>query len=280
MAMANAAPVPAFEGSAKRLAGKFIVISGGTQGLGEAIAYACAEEGAAGVAVCGRNEENGAQVAANIEKRGAKGVYVKADLTNVSDAENFIAKADAAFGRIDGLVNSAAVSTRGEWGEVTEALIDRLYKLNFRAPFMLCQAASNVMKRVGKGGSIVNIGSINGHGGQSNLPAYSCTKGALMTMTKHAAWALRKALIRANYIAVGWMYTPAEDQMMKSEGMPDDWIAQADANHPYGRLLRPIDVAKLVVHLLSDDSCMQSGGIIDFHENYGICCWDGQPAAS
>ena len=98
------------------------------------------------------------QVAANIEKRGAKGVYVKADLTNVSDAENvrlcplchrsvspvclsaaclgvclgwqFIAKADAAFGRIDGLVNSAAVSTRGEWGEVTEALIDRCVATN------------------------------------------------------------------------------------------------------------------------------------------------------
>merc|ERR1711939_464069 len=111
---------------------------------------------------------------------------------------------------------------------------------------------------------------INGHGGQSNLPAYSSTKGALMTMTKHAAWAMRGAHIRVNYIAVGWMFTPAEDAMMQSEGMPDDWIVEADQGHPYGRLLRPHDVSKLVIHLLSDDSVMQSGGIIDFHENYGL----------
>jgi len=278
-AFASAAPIPALQGRARRLEGKFVVVAGGTQGLGEAIAYACAEEGAAGVAICGRSEVNGGAVAQNLEKIGTKALYVKADLTSVADTENFIAMADQSFGRIDGLVNSAAVSTRGDWGQVTEAMIDRLYKLNFRAPFMLTQAASEIMKREGKGGSIVNIGSINGHGGQSNLPAYSCTKGALMTMTKHASWALRKDLIRANYVAVGWMYTPAEDAMMKSEGMDEDWIEKADAAHPYGRLLRPADISKLVVHLLSDDACMQSGGIIDYHENYGICCWDGQPEA-
>ena len=107
------------------------------------------------------------------------------------------------------------------------------------------------------------VGSINGHGGQSNLPVYSSTKGALMTMTKHAAWALRRDKIRANYLAVGWMYTPAEDALMQSEGSGPEWIDEADKNHPYGRLLRPVDIAKMVVHLLSEDSVMQSGGIID-----------------
>ena len=85
----------------------------------------------------------------------------------------------------------------------------------------------------------MNIGSINGHGGQSNLPAYACTKGALMTMTKHSAWALRRDHIRVNYIAVGWMYTPAEDQIMQSEGASPDWIQEADKNHPYVRSLWP-----------------------------------------
>jgi len=256
------------------------VVSGGTQGLGETIALAAAEEGAAALIICGRSEENGRKVAAAIEAKGAKALYVKADLTVVAEAENVIAQAEKTFGRIDGLVNCAAVATRGEWGEVTEAHIDRLYHLNFRAPFMLTQAATNVMKKTGTGGSVVNIGSINGHGGQSNLPVYSSTKGALVTMTKHAAWALRKWLIRANYIAVGWMYTPAEDALMQSEGAGADWIDQADRNHPYGRLLRPVDIAKLVMHLLSDDAIMQSGGIIDYHENYGICCWDGQPKST
>jgi len=200
--------------------------------------------------------------------------------------KNFIAKADEAFGRIDGLVNSAAVATRGTWlggadgPAATPELIDRLYQLNMRAPFLLTQAAAEVMQREKTGGSVVNIGSINGHGGQSNLPCYSMTKGALVTMTKHASWALRREFIRCNYIAVGWMFTPAEDALMQSEGSAADWIDTADANHPFGRLLRPVDIAKQVVHLLSDDAAMQSGGIIDFHENYGLCCWDGQPEST
>lgn len=275
-----AVSIPTIGPVAKRLAGKVIVVSGGTQGCGEAIAIACAEEGAEGVIICGRQEDKGAAVAQEIEKRGSKALYVKADLTDADQAKNVIAQADATFGRIDGLVNSAAVATRGDWYDTPVDLIDRLYSLNMRAPFLMIQGAANVMKRTGSGGSIVNIGSINGHGGQSNLPVYSCTKGALMTMTKHAAWALRRDKVRCNYLAVGWMYTPAEDKLMQSEGSDATWIDDADANHPYGRLLRPVDIAKLVVHLLSDDSIMQSGGIIDFHETYGLCCWDGQPKSA
>eukprot|EP00657_Telonema_sp_P-1_P003299 TRINITY_DN18062_c0_g1_i1.p1 TRINITY_DN18062_c0_g1~~TRINITY_DN18062_c0_g1_i1.p1 ORF type:complete len:145 (+),score=41.14 TRINITY_DN18062_c0_g1_i1:170-604(+) len=144
----------------------------------------------------------------------------------------------------------------------------------------MTQAVANVMRREGKGGSIVNIGSINCRGGQSNLPVYSCTKAALQAMTHHAAWALRRERIRSNYLAVGWMYTPAEDAIMQKEGASADWIDKADANHPFGRLLRPVDVAKMVIHLLSDDAVMQSGATIDLHESYGICCWDGQPVSA
>ena len=257
-------------------------MTGSTQGCGESIAYACADEGAEGVVVCGRQDALGQAVAAEVEARGAKSLYVKADLTNVDDVKNIIAQTDATFGRLNGLVNSAAVATRGEWlgeGKADEELIDWLVALNFKAPFLLTQGAAEIMAREGTGGSVVNIGSINGHGGQSNLPVYSCTKGALMTMTKHASWALRNERIRANYLAVGWMFTPAEHQLMQDEGKPESWIADADADHPFGRILRPNDIAKAVIHLLSDDSVMQSGSIIDFHENYGICCWDGQPEA-
>jgi NAD(P)-dependent dehydrogenase (short-subunit alcohol dehydrogenase family) len=85
----------------------------------------------------------------------------------------------------------------------------------------LTQGVAEVMTREKSGGSIVNIGSINAHGGQSNLPMYSSTKGALTTMTKHAAWALRKQRIRSNYIAVGWMFTPAEHKLKTtSEAQP------------------------------------------------------------
>lgn len=232
--------------------------------------------------MCGRSEDKGAEVVAAIAAAapGCTAIYVKCDLTVPGDIEKVAAKTDEAFGKCDGLVNSAAMATRGEWGSITAEHCDKLYKLNFRAPILMTQAATNLMIRGATGGSVVNIGSINGHGGQSNLAVYASTKGGLMTMTKHSAWALRQHHIRANYIAVGWMYTPAEDAMMQSEGASPEWIKKADAGHPMGRILRPVDVAKLVVHLLSDDSAMQSGGIIDLHENYGLCCWDGQPDSS
>lgn len=274
------APLPSLEGSAKRLTGKVIVITGSTQGLGEGIALACAHEGAEGLVIIGRQADKGAAVVKAIEAIGSKAIYVKADLTEPDSIKAVFAKTDEAFGRVDGLVNSAAVALRGDWYTENIELVDWVYKLNFRAPFLSIQSAAAIMKREGRGGSIVNIGSINGHGGQSNLPAYSCTKGALMTMTKHSAWALRREHIRVNYLAVGWMFTPAEDKIMQKEGASPDWIKEADANHPYGRLLRPVDIAKQVVHLLSDDAVMQSGGIIDFHEKFGLCCWDGQPKST
>ena len=229
--------------------------------------------------ICGRSEAKGAAVVAEIAALGlaGKAIYVKADLTNPADIEMIAAETDEAFGKCDGLVNCAAAAVRGEWGEITPDHCDWLYKLNMRAPILMTQAASKMMIRGGSGGSVVNIGSINSHGGQSNLTMYACTKGALVTMTKHAAWALRKHHIRSNYVAVGWMSTPAEDAIQKGEGEGDDWLVRADAAHPLGRILRPVDVAKLVVHLLSDDASMQSGAVIDFHSKFGLCCWDGHP---
>ena len=220
----GAVAVPATQGSAKRLTGKVIIVTGGTQGCGEGILHACADEGAEGLVFCGRQEELGRSVQASLEKKGVQALYVKADLCVADDVQEVVKQADAKFGRIDGLVNCAADTTRGEWTGENKAsveLLDRQYALNFRAPFLLTQGAAEVMTREKTGGSIVNIGSVNAHGGQSNLPMYSSTKGALTTMTKHAAWALRKERIRSNYIAVGWMFTPAEHKLKTtSEAQP------------------------------------------------------------
>lgn len=220
----GAVAVPPTHGSAKRLSGKVILVTGGTQGCGEGILQACADEGAEGLVFCGRQDDLGKSVQASLEAKGVSALYVKADLCVADDVQNVVKQADAKFGRIDGLVNCAADCTRGEWigdNKATVELLDRQYALNFRAPFLLTQGVAEVMTREKTGGSIVNIGSVNAHGGQSNLPVYSSTKGALTTMTKHAAWALRKERIRSNYIAVGWMFTPAEHKLKTtSEAQP------------------------------------------------------------
>ena len=114
------------------------------------------------------------------------------------------------------------------------------------------QAAAAFMVREGTAGAIVNIGSVHCHGGMPKLVAYASSKAALLNLTKNFAFAHRKQGIRANYIAVGWMSTPAEHKTMTEiEGRPETWLEEADAGHAFGRILRPWDVAKQVVHLLS-----------------------------
>jgi NAD(P)-dependent dehydrogenase (short-subunit alcohol dehydrogenase family) len=248
----------------RNLANAVIVVTGGTQGLGEDIARHAAAHHAAGLVICGRSKKNGERVAAELSEAGCPTRFVVADLASLDDGRAVIRAADEHFGRIDGLVNCAASTERGSVYDATPELWDRIMAINLRAPFFLIQEAAKLMQRDGRGGSIVNIGSINARGGQTNLTVYSTSKGALATMTKNAAASLGADRIRVNCINVGWMITPNEDSVQRAEGKGDDWLAIADAQMPFGRILRPADVSGLVMWLLSDEGAMMSGAVIDF----------------
>ncbi len=246
------------------LAGSIIVVTGGTQGLGEEIARNAAQQGAAGLVLCGRNRPNGDRVAAELSANGCPTHFVAADLASLDDCLSVIRTADQQFGRIDGLVNCAASTERGSVYDTTIELWERIMAINLRAPFFLMQETARIMRREGRGGSIVNIGSINGRGGQTNLTVYSTSKGGLAVLTKNAAAALGAERIRVNCINVGWMATPNEDAVQRSEGRPANWLELADAQAPFGRILRPTDVSSLVLWLLSDKGALMSGAEIDF----------------
>lgn len=241
-----------------------IVVTGSTQGLGEDIARRAAQHHAAGLVICGRSETNGRRVADEISASGCPTIYVPADLEKVEDCRAVIHAADEHFGRVDGLVNCAAITDRGSVYDTTPELWDRIFAINLRAPFFLMQEAARRMQRAGRGGSIVNIGSINARGGQPNLTPYSTSKGALATLTLNAANVLAPDKIRVNCINVGWMITPNEDIVQRKEGKPANWLEVADAAMPFGRILRPDDVSGLVMWFLSPESAMMSGGVIDF----------------
>jgi len=115
-------------------------------------------------------------------------------------------------------------------------------------------------------GSIVNIISDCAHGGYPFLTAYSASKGALATLTKNVAHALRYDRIRVNGICIGWMYTPHEHQVQVESGQPENWLELVEADKPFKRLLRPRDVAYLTAYLLSDRSDMMTGSLIDFDQ--------------
>ena len=249
------------------LNGKIIVVTGGTQGVGEGIATLAAQRGAAGIVICGRGVENGERVAAELRGIGSEALYVQADLSEVAQSRAVMAAAKERFGRIDGLVNAAAISTRGAIEDTSEALFDLMFDVNVRAPFFLMQEAVKVMQETGTGGSIINISSISSRGGQPSLAAYSASKGALNTLTKNVAHSQRSHRIRVNAIILGWTVTPNEHKVQLAAGNPGNWLEGADATANFGRILRPRDVAGICCYLLSDEAEMMTGSIIDFDQN-------------
>lgn len=251
----------------KKLNHKIIIVTGGTQGLGEGIAQHLAELGAAGLVICGRNQERGQAVANSLAEIGCQSLYVPADLAREEDCRQVVRACDERFGRVDGLVNAAGVTTRGTLEDTTVELWDYIFAVNARAPFILIQEARRSMQREKRGGSIVNILSMSSYGGQPFIMAYCASKGALATLTKNVAHSLRFERIRVNGLNIGWTSTTAEDAVQKAMGQPDNWLELAEAEMPFKRILHPLDIAKLTAYLLSDDAEMMTGAIIDFDQH-------------
>lgn len=247
------------------LDGRIGIVTGGTQGLGEAVARLFAARGAGGLVICGRNAEKGEKVAAGITAEGCPTRFVRADLTRIEDCRAVIAAADARFGRVDALVNAAASTDRGTITDTSPELYEMIMALNVRAPFFLMQDAIKIMEREGRGGTIVNILSVSAHGGQPFLTPYSMSKGALLTLTKNVAFAKMREKIRVNGLGVGWMDTPGEDAIVRRyHGKTDGWLAEAEAGQPWGRLVKPDEIARACLYLSTPESGLMSGAIIDF----------------
>jgi NAD(P)-dependent dehydrogenase (short-subunit alcohol dehydrogenase family) len=248
------------------LSGRVVIVTGGTQGVGEAVAVHAAKADAQGVVICGRQRDKGSQVVEKIQDLGTAALYVPADLSIVDDCRQVVSAGVEKFGHIDGLVNAAADTNRGTLEETTVEFWDYLFAVNVRAPFLLSQECVRIMQASQRPGSIVNVLSVAAYCGLDILTAYSATKGALQTLTKNVANSQRKHRIRVNGINLGWTDTPAEHDVQRKQGSPADWCEQAERKSPFGRLLKPDDVARLCLYLLSDDSGILTGSVIDYSQ--------------
>jgi NAD(P)-dependent dehydrogenase (short-subunit alcohol dehydrogenase family) len=249
-----------------RLHGKVVVVTGSTQGLGAAIARRVVALGAAGVVVSGRDARRGAAVRDELAALGADALFVAADLVDPDQCRAVVRACDERFGRLDGLVNSAGLSSRGTLDDTSVELWDRLFAVNVRAPFVLMQEAARVMRRGGAGGSIVNVITMASHGGEPALTGYSASKAALATLTRNVGYQLQPDRIRVNGLNIGWTATEGEHAVQTGVGQPEDWGAAADASRPFGRLLRPDDIAPMATYLLSEAAAMVTGSVIDFDQ--------------
>lgn len=248
---------------------KVAIVTGSTQGLGEAVAREMiAEKMIGGLVICGRNAAGGRKLSDEFTGRGCKTEFVAADLSRVEDCRKVIDAARRNYSRIDYLVNSAATSERGTILDSTPELFDRIFALNVRAPFFLMQGALQLMIEKRIAGSIVNIVSMSSHGGQPFLSPYSTSKGALATLTKNVAQSVVRHRIRVNGLNLGWMDTPGEDAIQKKfHNAASNWLERAEASQPSGRLIKPAEAARAVAFLLSERSGLMTGSIVDFDQN-------------
>lgn len=245
------------------------IINGGTQGLGEAVARRLVATGfTAGLVLVGRSADRGTALADELSMAGVDSIFVRADVSDPAAPAQIVEATADRFGRVDGLVNVAAATTRATLFDDTPEHVDTQMAVNVKAPYFLIQAAARLMVAQGDGGSIVNVGSTTGHGGQSKLTAYAMSKAALTVMTKNLAFGLMQHGIRVNQVNPGWMETESEHRtQIEEDGAPENWLELAAPGRPLGRLVQPGEVANMIAYCLSPDAGLLTGNCIDVDQS-------------
>lgn len=243
----------------QRVEGKTAIVTGGALGLGRAIALMLAREGA-NVVVTDVKEREGVAVAEEIVAGGGKAAFVRHDVAHEAEWRSVIDIALDRFGRLDILVNNAGVALSASVEDTSLEQWRWLQSINSDGVFIGTQQAIAAMKRTG-GGSIINLSSIEGLIGDSNLAAYNASKGAVRIFTKSAALHCAKAGygIRVNSVHPGYIWTPMVEAYLAAQPDPEAAKAAIAALHPIGRLGEPDDIAHGVLYLASDESKFVTG---------------------
>lgn len=250
-----------------RFENRIALITGGTQGLGLAVAERLRAEGASGLALVGRDEVKGEAAADSLTDSGCRAVFIGADLNAPEAPAECLAAVDAAFGTVHAMVNCAAMTDRGTVWDSSPELWDQMLALNVRAAALLAQESAHLMARDKVDGSIVLVGSVARHGGAPNLLPYAASKMALVAVVRNMAFSLMRHRIRVNMINPGWMDTPNEDLTQRRwEGATDGWLERAEAEQPWGKLIKPDEIAPTIAHLCSPESGMLTGQDIDWDQ--------------
>jgi 3-oxoacyl-[acyl-carrier protein] reductase len=237
------------------LEGKSAIVTGGSLGIGRAVAVELAREGADVAVNFRRHDDEANRVVAEIERLGRKGLAVKADVSSYTDAEAMVAQVQQAFGGFDILVCNAGITWDGVIWKMTEKQWDSVITVNLKGYFNYNKVAAMAFKDQ-KYGKIVNISSINGMRGKFAQSNYAASKGGEIAMSKSLAKELGKFNVNVNVVAPGMVLT---DMMEK---IPAEFKNAALSETVLGRFATPEDVAQLVCFLCSDASRHITGEVI------------------
>ena len=237
-----------------RLAGKAAFVTGGSRGIGKAIAIALAEAGAR-VALTYNSEKDLAEsVVAEITSKGGRAVALAMRVTDRPRVRAALAEADQAIGPLSILVNNAGINKPADFDKVTDEDWDEVIGVNLKGPFICAQEALPYLMRAG-GGSIVNIGSVSGQYGGPRTVHYACSKAGLISMGQVIARFGVKHKIRSNTVAAGFI----ESEMTNSGAAGSAAVQSAIQSVPMGRLGTGREVADSVVFLASDEASYITG---------------------
>ncbi|GAB3510387.1 Rossmann-fold NAD(P)-binding domain-containing protein [Emticicia fontis] len=250
----------AYDRQDKKLANKIAIVTGGDSGIGRAICVAFAREGA-NVAIVYRKESADAKETQKlVEEKGTKAMIVAADISIESNCQKIIDKVIKAWGKIDILVNNAAVQyPQTEIENIKEKQILQTFRTNIFSQIFLVQAALPHLK---EGSAIINTTSVTAYKGNPYLLDYSATKGAIVSFTRSLSGILSGRKIRVNAVAPGPIWTP-----LITSTFPDESLDTFGKDTPMQRAGQPAEVAPAYVFLASEDASYISGQVI--HVNGG-----------
>ena len=237
-----------------RLQGKVAIITGGARGQGEAEARMFAREGAK-VVFGDVLDDDGRRVEAEIAAAGGEAVYVRLDVTDEDSWREAVGTAVSRFGKVDILVNNAGIASWNAGDDASVEEWDRLMEVNAKGVFLGTRAVIPAMRAAG-GGSIINISSISGMVGQTNIhPGYNASKGAVRILTKSTAVQHAAEGIRCNSIHPGPVKTPMTERSWSNP----EWLQATERRTPLGRYAEPDEIAYGVLFLASDESSFMTG---------------------
>ena len=234
---------------------KKAIVTGGSLGIGAAIARELARQGADVAINYRRHDTEAKQVVADMEGLGRKGLAVKADVASFSDAQAMVTQVREAFGGLDILVCNAGINRDGVIWKMTEEQWDQVIDVNLKGYFNYVRAAVEIFKEQ-KSGKIVNVTSINGLRGKFGQTNYSASKAGIIGLTKALARELGRSNVNVNAVAPGLI----ETDMMKDA--PEKVLEAALAEIVLGRLGKPEEVASVVAFLCSEAAKHITGQVI------------------
>jgi NAD(P)-dependent dehydrogenase (short-subunit alcohol dehydrogenase family) len=239
------------------LKNRIAIVTGGSRGIGEAIAKGFAEQGAT-VIVCSRKQDGVDAVADAIKKTGGSAVGIACHTGQPAAIEALYARVKDQFGRVDVLVNNAATNPYfGPAVEISESAYDKTFEVNVKGYFLMAQHAARMMIEQGKG-SIINIASIAGMSPPPMQGIYGVTKAAVIAMTKMFAKELSGAGVRCNAIAPGLVETKFAAVLIETPELYEHFASRT----PMGRHAQPEEIVGAAIYLASDASSYTSGAII------------------